>query len=352
MQIVKNIGKKILFSLIGIFFILQRSQIAEAHVQWFSEPNMSEKLPSFAHTITIEWIVMAAIISCIVFCAVCVDRFIGRQKYFQHIYLMLNNLKPWLFDMFRIALGFFLISLWILGGIILTPELKTNQNWIPWFQLILALSLIHRKSSFIAGFGIIFLYFYAMNIYGVFNLLNYVIFLGVALFVITCSLDLKKLQKHKYAFLQAGTIFTLMWASIEKFTYMNWYDEILHTHSHIMFGMDPYIFMLTASFFEFSLPFIMLIGNFASRLAALPIMVMFILAVIDFGKIDLIGHSVMIACLVALVITGPTELTQLFRRKQTRSLPIYSGMLVGAHYALLGIFFILYYVVHYTQYGV
>ena len=31
----------------------------------------------------------------------------------------------------RCTLGFFLVSLWTLGGIILTPELKTDASWIP-----------------------------------------------------------------------------------------------------------------------------------------------------------------------------------------------------------------------------
>ncbi|MCJ2134426.1 hypothetical protein MKK69_10240, partial [Methylobacterium sp. J-026] len=46
----------------------------------------------------------------------------------------------------RCTLGFFLVPLWGLGGIILTPELKTDVARIPCVQLAMAACLIWRRT--------------------------------------------------------------------------------------------------------------------------------------------------------------------------------------------------------------
>ncbi|MET5012183.1 hypothetical protein AAHH80_33500, partial [Burkholderia pseudomallei] len=46
----------------------------------------------------------------------------------------------------RAVMGFFLVSLWNLGGIILTPELKTDVAWIPWLQLAMAGGLLWKRT--------------------------------------------------------------------------------------------------------------------------------------------------------------------------------------------------------------
>ena len=83
----------------------------------------------------------------------------------------------------RCTLGFFLVSLWGLGGIILTPELKTDVAWIPWLQLAMAACLIWRRTMPLTGLGIVFLFSYATAQYGVFHLADYPVFLGVAAYL-------------------------------------------------------------------------------------------------------------------------------------------------------------------------
>ncbi len=89
----------------------------------------------------------------------------------------------------RATVGFFFVSLWGLGGVILTPELKTDAAWIPWLQLALAGCLIWRRTMPITGLGIVFLFSYATAQYGLFHLADYPVFLGVATYLILRGLD-------------------------------------------------------------------------------------------------------------------------------------------------------------------
>lgn len=50
--------------------------------------------------------------------------------------------------------GFFLVSIWALDSIILTPELKTSQQWVSWFQRLLAAGLLWRQTVVFSALGL------------------------------------------------------------------------------------------------------------------------------------------------------------------------------------------------------
>ena len=47
----------------------------------------------------------------------------------------------------RATVGFFFVALWTTGGIILTPELKTQSQAISWLQLAMAAGLLWRATT-------------------------------------------------------------------------------------------------------------------------------------------------------------------------------------------------------------
>ncbi len=345
-------SKKLFFLAILFQTLLLTSSNAFAHVQWFSTVDFGEKIPPLHEAFDVNWLLFALALIIPIYIAFILDRRYGDRFESSRMVGFLLQAKPYIFDGFRVSAGFFLISLWLIGGTILTPEMKTDQQWISWIQLLMAIALISRKTSFITGFGIIFLYFYAMTVYGVFHTFNYPIFLGVAGFLIFSSLEkLKKYEETKLMILHGTVVFTLMWASIEKFVYAHWYTGVLSQHSHILLGLDQETFMLLAAFTEFTLPFLMLVDSgFIARIATAPLIVVFLLAVIDFGKIDLVGHSLIIMSLSALFITGPSKLNRLFRIPKWPSYEE-SGALVGEHFLVLGAFITFYYLLHHVSYG-
>lgn len=116
----------------------------------------------------------------------------------------------------RCTLGFFLVSVWGLGGIILTPELKTDATWIPWLQLAMAVCLFWRRTMLLTRLGIVFLFGFATAQYGLFHLADYPVFLGVAVDLLCQGLDLKPFDVRPLDLVRWTAAVTLMWASVEK----------------------------------------------------------------------------------------------------------------------------------------
>lgn len=98
---------------------------------------------------------------------------------------------------------------------------------------------------------------------------------------------------------------TLCWASIEKWAYPSWSMPILAERTYLALGLEPATFMALAGWVEFGLAILLVIGGrFSSRLAALALFIMFTAAVLEFGKVDLVGHLPIIASLALVVTRG------------------------------------------------
>ena len=89
-----------------------------------------------------------------------------------------------------------------------------------------------------------------------------------------------------------------MWASIEKWAYPEWTSPLFITHPNLAMGFSPSFFMQAAGAVEFGLSFSLVWTPLCRRASALILAGMFLSAVLEFGKIDAIGHS----CIVALVL--------------------------------------------------
>ena len=73
--------------------------------------------------------------------------------------------------------------MWSLGLDILTPELHTRESWIFTIQFISAFCVAWRRTCVISALGLCILYGYALTQYGLFHMLDYVYFLGIAVFL-------------------------------------------------------------------------------------------------------------------------------------------------------------------------
>jgi len=201
----------------------------------------------------------------------------------------------------RATCGFFFVALWTTGGILLTPELKTASPAIPWLQLAIAAGLIWRRTLPLSALGIVGLFGVAVRDYGAFHLMDYPIFLGVAVYLAltgfgrTTFLGARPLDIVRWA---AGV--TLMWASIEKWAYPEWTFPLFISHPAMNMGFDIEFFMRAAGVIEFTLAFALMWTPLVRRAAAIILTGMFVSAVLEFGKIDAMGHSVIIVVLLAI----------------------------------------------------
>jgi hypothetical protein len=168
-----------------------------------------------------------------------------------------------------------------------------------------------RRTAWITGVGLLALYASATSHYGLFHLADYPLFLGIAAYLIGISArrsrspSLRRFAHHRHSILVFAMATTLCWASIEKWAYPSWTMPILAERTYLTLGLEPATFMALAGWVEFGLAILLVIGGrFSSRLAALALFIMFTAAVLEFGKVDLVGHLPIIASLALVVMRG------------------------------------------------
>ena len=321
-------------------FLLAGTGSASAHVKWFcaydvaGQPRGLEQVlcPNF------EWLTGLALVCLMAGCLAegtplggallnALDRVTTRIRIDTELLV-------------RATLGFFLVSLFDLGGIILTPELKTDVAWIPWLQLAMAACLIWRRTMPLTGLGIVFLFSYATAEYGVFHLADYPVFLGVAAYLICQSLGLKPFGVRPLDIVRWAAAITLMWASVEKWAYPQWTDPLLAAKPQMTMGATFELFMKAAGVIEFTLAFALIWTPLVRRAAAIILTAIFVSAVFEFGKVDAIGHSGIIVVLLGI---AADDVRTAVRARDAAWAPAYFG-------CALATFLALYYVGHEALY--
>jgi hypothetical protein len=217
----------------------------------------------------------------------------------------LDRATAWLRDhieiIARAATAFFFISIWAIGGILLTPELKTNSSLVGAIQLGIAAGMVSRKTMPLSALGIFILYGIAILQDGVFHLADYPVFLGVAAYLALLGRQTNFFGIRPIDILRWAAGITLMWASIEKWAYPEWSYPLFVIHPDMSMGFTPEFYMRAAGAVEFALAFSLVWTPLVRRVGAIILAAMFVSAVFPFGKIDLIGHTLIVVALLAIV---------------------------------------------------
>jgi len=242
---------------------------------------------------------------------------------------------------FRAGCAFFFISIWAVGGILLTPELKTDSMWVGALQLAIAAGMLSRRTMPISAFGIFALFDIGVWNYGAFHLADYPIFLGFAAYLALVGGRTNFFGTRPIDVLRYAAAITLMWASIEKWAYPQWSYPLLIQHPEMTLGFAPDFYMRAAGAIEFALAFSLLWTPLVRRIAAIMLTGMFVSAVFAFGKIDLIGHSLIVVALVGIVSDDggkPAKIRDFW-------------LMPAAYAASLALFLATYYMVHGQLFG-
>ncbi|WP_375465781.1 hypothetical protein [uncultured Methylobacterium sp.] len=314
---------------------------ASAHVKWFCAFDVAGQPRGLEQVLCMdfEWLVGLAVV-CLMFGCLAEGTPLGTAL-LNALDRVTARLRTDTELLVRATLGFFLVSLFTLGGIILTPELKTDAAWIPWFQLAIAACLIWRRTMPLAGAGIVVLFGFATWTYGAFHLADYPVFLGIAAYLILTGLGRTLYGVRPLDVVRAAAAVTLMWASVEKWAYPEWTAPLLAAKPGMTFGASPELFMRAAGVIEFTLAFALIWTPLVRRTSAIILAAIFVSAVFEFGKVDAIGHSGIIVVLIAI---AADEARVAATRRDVALAPAYYGV------ALAG-FLALYYVGHAAMYG-
>jgi hypothetical protein len=243
--------------------------------------------------------------------------------------------------MFRAGCGFFFVAIWAFGGILLTPELKTASTTVGALQLAIAAGMLSRRTMPLSAVGIAIIFGIGIWQYGIFHLADYPIFLGIAAYIALIGLRRDLFGIHPLDVVRWSAGVTLMWASVEKWAYPEWTFPLLIEHPGMTFGFDSEFYMRAAGAVEFALAFALMWTPLVRRTAATMLAGMFISAVIPFGKVDLIGHTLIVVVLFAIIGDN---------RPKT-SLVRYPWLLPVGYAAAVALFLSLYYGGHALLFG-
>ncbi len=330
---------------------------AEAHVKWFFDYDVRQPPTPIGEVLdgTFIKLFLVSVVFCYLFFLA--DRYIyeeGILAEFDKKLKLFNRAADYIM---RAAAGVFFLALfgwWAFGygqSFYLTPELKTASPVVPWLQLAMALMVASRYTVFLAGLGIFALYIAAAFNYGLFHMLDYMIFLGIGYYLTVSQTKTGGWYKSGLVVLFACTGLTLIWAAVEKFAYSHWTIPVLEDRPHMLIGMSPSTFMKVSGFVEFFVTFILLGAvSVVGRLVALGFMSVFVLAVFEFGTLDAVGHLMIVAILWVLVVRGPTDARDMLVLPD-KSLFTEAYFMTGLYFLAFVMVFILYYGIHYYSYG-
>jgi hypothetical protein len=201
----------------------------------------------------------------------------------------------------RGALAVTFALLWADGSTILTPDLKDSHAWLAIMQVLIAVYLSARATLLAAAVAILVLYGYGVATYGLFHMLDYPFFLGLAAYFALSVSKNSRLGALRFDCLRWTVALSLMWPSMENFLYPGWVAPVAVAHPQITLGFDVATFITAMGDLEFGLTFALLWTPLVSRLAAAVLAFLLCVVTFDLGKMDGIGHLAIITILLLIV---------------------------------------------------
>jgi hypothetical protein len=282
---------------------------AQAHVKWFAPYIVGAPPQPIGATLVNGWFWTGIALVLLFFLATrAVEKSSIGETILQGMDRITDPLWKRLDEFVRVVIAAFFVAIFAVGGIYLTPDLKTPAEWVSWTQLLIAGLIFSRKTQPLAAFGIIGLWLLALRDYDVFHLLDYLALgVGVAAYLVLEASSNPEWRKHRFEALRWGVAIALMWSSLEKFAYPDWFYPLVEEKPFLTFGLPRDVFIPMAGVAEFTLGFGMIWTPLVRRLSAVALFVIFNAAVYPFGRTDLIGHALIMAVIVAIAADHTRE---------------------------------------------
>ncbi|MEY8690299.1 MAG: hypothetical protein AB9M53_10550 [Leptothrix sp. (in: b-proteobacteria)] len=276
---------------------------AQAHIKWFHDydlmvppKGLPEVLASayFAPVLLAAWLVLlgATLVDArlVQGNGLLVRGFAGIEAWCQdRTYLFL-----------RLASAVLFCVLGMDGRTILTPELAASSPCVGELQTLAGLCALFPATGAISGVIILLLYGMGIEKYGMFHMLDYPAFIGIAIYLIWMAVD-RQAGRKALMVVRVATALTLMVGATEKFGYPNWSHDMLRQNPVLTFGItDLDFYMIGAGVVEFALAYLTLFGRIAAKAGAGLLFVLMASAIVLFGWTDAVGHALFLAALLAL----------------------------------------------------
>lgn len=289
-------------ALAGVATVLAATPAA-AHVKWFSEFSFRDEPRGVSQVMGPAFLALALLSVVVVAALVPADAWLARRPRYQ-------RLNDWLAAragqsrlVMRVGTGAVLLLAWQ-ADLVLLPDLPIRASWEGWLQFFLALLLLFEATTAVAGAGLVLLFALGVAGAGLYYMLDYVLVLGTAYYLIVTGTRNARLAASGLPALYLTVGFSLCWVALEKLVWPEWGLYVLQQNPQLALGLDLRFFLTAAAFIEFCLGYLLII-NLLQRPLALVITLTFFMTTMVFGKTEVIGHTLIHAALVVFILEGP-----------------------------------------------
>jgi len=300
MTMTYSLNRKKLF--LTLFLTLGLTYMAFGHVKWFSDFSFDDQPLTLSEAVGPLFIFFALLSMAVIAFMVLMDEKLNNWPLYNHIDEWLKSKKENSLLIMRIVTGATLLLSWQ-GDAILVPELPVTAEWVGWAQFVLAFMLLFDGLVKYSGAGLVLLYLFGIFQYGMFHMLDHLLFAGAGYFLMVSGSGNRKIRESRLPALYATVGFSLCWLAIEKIIYPQWALYILEQNPQLTLGLDIEFFLMGAAFVEFALGYLLIIC-LLQRPLALVITLVFFSTTLIFGKVEVIGHTLAHGALIVFLLEG------------------------------------------------
>ncbi|WP_133511265.1 hypothetical protein [Candidatus Thiosymbion oneisti] len=333
-----------------LVILLLRAEPALAHIKWFVEFDIAEPPRQLTEVLNGTFWLLLLVASVGLLILYSIDIKWSRAQRFDWFGRFFSNQPNIVDTIARIGTGVFFVMLWLIGDVILAPDLLGDAAFLPYLHLFAAIFVLFESTMILSALCILALYGYGITQYGFYHMLDYMLFPGLAAYLVLKSIGGTRLEQYRVPLLVVGMLFSFLWVAIEKFAYPQWFDPFLDSNEFLTMGLPRDFFLMCAAFVEFTLVYVLLTGRNVVSLAALALNLMIIAGAVHFGKVDTIGHFLVIVILIIMTIKGPSVYS-FFSYRENRGVLAQAGIMVMSYWLALGLMVSMYYGFHYLAYG-
>lgn len=272
------------------------------HVKWFHDYSFTDRPENFNEVLTPLVVTLVLVGAIAVISLVFIDRFLAMSTTYGKISEWFEERRIHGPLAMRVGAGMTLLLSWQADAL-LVPDLPVEHAWIGWLQFAIAITLIFPRLMAVAGAGILFLWILGVGQYGLFHMLDYLLFVGVAVYFIASVNRRVLIIGLGVPALYFSLGFSLIWVALEKLVYPQWGLAILADNQHLTLGLDDDLFLAIIAVSELTLGFLLIIGLLGRPLVVVITLVLFTTA-LTFGKVEVVGHTIIHASLIVLLLEG------------------------------------------------
>lgn len=282
--------------------IIEIPSAVVGHVKWFSDFDFRDRPLSFNEITTGYFWFFLVLAAAVIAVLPIADRWLESLKAYADIDMRLRRAEPYTGPIMRYSTAVVLLLTWQ-ARTLLAPELYEQSPWIGWAHFVVAIILLATKANRVAAAGLLGLWLLGVYFNGAFHMLDYLHFVGIAIFIYYCDHEDLKKRELGIPALYFAVGFSLVWLGFEKLVYSGWSVSLLEVRPVLRLGMPVDFFLTGAAFVEIALGVLLILG-LLGRPLSLVITLVFICTTLVFGRNEIIGHTPVHAALVVFLIHG------------------------------------------------